>query len=138
MPLLDEQHTRIAIAVIVLGGVAGGVFGARYMRDFRTMAKDAERVVHATRAATEGRSAYVPSPQQCVATSAPEVHYTPEFSEDAATRAAAGNAPAAHAIGSGAPAPAPAPAQARAVDDHGARAQSGADVDRAGRDPQLR
>jgi hypothetical protein len=32
------------IAAVVLGGVAGAVFGARYMRDFRRAAADSARI----------------------------------------------------------------------------------------------
>ncbi len=47
---MPTQSQALAAAV-VLGAVAGGVFGARYMRDVGSLAKDATRVAHAVRPA---------------------------------------------------------------------------------------
>lgn len=52
-----DTATRVALALVVLGGVAGGVFGARWVRDYGKVAQDAERVVHTALASTRAQNA---------------------------------------------------------------------------------
>lgn len=45
---MDQTTTRYTLALVVFGGVAGMVFGARYMRDMQRVSMDAQRVYHAS------------------------------------------------------------------------------------------
>jgi hypothetical protein len=60
MVQLDRDELRVVLGLVVLGGIAGMVVGARYMRDMKNLANDAARVAKAARPAKKVAAAYVP------------------------------------------------------------------------------
>ena len=55
----SSNSFKVLAALFVLGAVGGGVIGARYIRDFRGVAKDAERIYKQTHPPPKPKSAVV-------------------------------------------------------------------------------